>query len=496
MGCLRKGYWTLFLPYSIFEAGTKPLEILFTERLLGMEAQKYETLSSQIADFALSMRLSDVPPDVVRHGKMLLTDTFGVAMSCQNMEHIRAVRETVLSMRSAPQSTLWGTGEKVMLADAILHNAALIHGADYDDTHVGGIVHPSAAVVSTAVSVGEMCGASGAQILEAIIAGWEIIIRLALAAKGRFHDVGYHGTGIVAPFAAACAAAKLLGDSQAVLINALGICGSQAAALQEFLRDGSWVKKIHPGWAGHSAVYALSMARNGFTGPKKVFEGDFGMWMTHCGGIDGLAEAFSDLGRVWHTGEITVKLYPVCHMTHSFIDCMLALVREEQFTAADIDSVECRIESRCYPIVCTPRETKTRPDTDYIMRFSLPYVLAIAAEKGRVTPWEIDLKYAGDPAVCELMDKIQCVDDDSKRNPGYFPGYLTVTLKDGRRFVRDQRYEMGTAQNPLNIEAVNRKFKDNLGPLYSQEQIAALADKLDRFEALSDIGELVQALHR
>lgn len=461
-----------------------------------MKGQEYATIAEQIADFVLSMRLSDVPRDVIEHGKLLLTDTFGVAMSCQDMEHAAAVRKTVLSMGSAPQSTMWGTEEKVMLADAILYNAALIHGADYDDTHVGGIVHPSAAVVSTAISVGEMTGASGSQILEAIIVGWEVITRLALAAKGRFHDVGFHGTGIVAPFAAACVAAKLLGDSRETLTNAMGICGSQAAALQEFLRDGSWVKKIHPGWAGHSAVYALSMARNGFTGPKKVFEGDFGMWMTHCGGTDGLTEAFADLGEVWHTREITVKLYPVCHMTHSFIDCMIALIREEHFTADDIESVECRIESRCYPIVCTPREAKTRPNTDYIMRFSLPYVLAMAAEKQRVSPWEIDLKYAADPEICALMDKIQCVDDDSKRNPGYFPGYLTVTLKDGRQFVKDQRYEMGTAQNPLNLEAVNKKFIDNLEPFYTKEQIASIIEKLNGFENLSGAGELIRALHR
>lgn len=453
-----------------------------------------KSISERISDFALSLHLADVPQRVVEHGKLLLTDTFGVAMSCQEMEHAKAIRKTVTEMNSAHQCTLWGTGQKAMLADAILYNASLIHGADYDDTHVGGIVHPSAAVVSTALSVGELTGADGKQMLEAIVAGWEIIIRLALAAKGRFHDIGYHGTGIVAPFAAACVAAKLMGDSKETLVNALGICGSQAAALQEFLRDGSWVKKIHPGWAAHSAIYALSMARNGFTGPRKVFEGDFGLWMTHCGSVDGLEEAFSNLGQVWHTPEITVKLYPVCHMTHSFIDCMIALMQEKNFTAGDIASIECRIESRCYPIVCTPREAKVRPATDYIMRFSLPYVVAMAAIKQRVSPWEIDLKYAADQQVCDLMDKIECVDDNSKRNPGYFPGYLTVTLKDGRSFVKDQRYEMGTEQNPLKPEAVNRKFMDNLEPFYSPKQIQTIFEKLNGFENLISAEELIAAL--
>ena len=459
-----------------------------------MEAQ--ETLSQRIAEFALSLQLSDVPEEVVEYGKLLLTDTFGVAMSCQNMEHAAAVKCAVEAMKSAPQATLWGTDEKASLPDAALYNASLIHGADYDDTHVAGIVHPSAAVVSTAVTVGEYTHSTGEEVLTAIIAGWEVITRLGIAAKGRFHDRGFHGTGVVASYAAACVAAKLMGNSRTVLANALGICGSQAAGLQEFLQDGTWTKKIHPGWGAHSALYALAMARAGFTGPGRVFEGKFGMWMTHCGGTDGLEEAFSDLGQVWHTKEITVKLYPVCHMTHSFIDCMRALMDENGFTAKDIESAECRIESRCYPIVCTPREVKTRPQTDYVMRFSLPYVVAMAAEKGRVSPGEIDLRYAQDPEVQDLMDRISCVEDDTKRNPGYFPGYLTVKLKDGRTLVKDQRWEIGTEQNPLNVQAVRRKFTDNLSALYSDQQIQTLLDQVKQLRVLPGAEGLIAALHR
>ncbi len=465
--------------------------------MANMEHRTAPTLTQTIAEFALSLRLTDVPEAVVTHGKLLLTDTFGVAMSCQDMEHAAAVRKAVTAHGAPAQScTLWGTHQKAAPADAVLYNAALIHGADYDDTHVGGIVHPSAAVVSTALAIGEFVDATGAQMLEAIVVGWEVIVRLALAAKGRFHDVGFHATGIAAPFAAACVAAKLMKDSEKTLTNALGICGSQAAALQEFLHDGSWVKKIHPGWGAHSAIYALAMARGGFTGPAAVLEGKFGMWMTHCGDTDGLAEAFSNLGRVWHTPEITVKLYPVCHMTHSFIDCMLALRREHDFTPDDIAGVECRIESRCYPIVCTPRQAKIRPDNDYIMRFSLPYVVAVAAVRQRVSPWEIDLKYAKDPQICALMDKIQCVDDDSKKNPGFFPGYLTVTLKDGRSFTKDQRCEAGTPQNPLQLEAVHKKFMDNLEPFYAPERIQAIMGLVNHFEAMAGAGQLIAAFRR
>jgi len=451
-------------------------------------------LSERIADFVLNLKLDSVPAEVVRHGKLLLADTFGVAMSCRELTPSVIVRKTVLANGSAPLCTLWGSRDKVMPADAVLYNSALIHGADYDDTHVASIVHPSAAVVSTAVTVGELCGASGEQMLEAMIAGWEVSVRLGLASKGRFHDAGYHGTGIVSYFAAVCVAGKLMGDSAETLVNAMGICGSQAAAIQEFNQDGNWTKKIHPGWAGHSAIYALNMARAGFSGSKKVFEGKFGVWMTHCGGTDGLEEEFSNLGNVWHTKEITIKRYPVCHMTHSFIDCMFRLMKEYGFEAGDIDSAECRIESRCYPIVCAPREAKVRPSTDNMMRFSLPYVLAVACTTHRMGTAQVDLRYARDPEIMALMDRIECIEDDSKRNPGYFPGYLTVRLKDGRELVMDQRYEMGTVQNPLSIEAVNKKFVDNLSPFYSERQIALIEEKINGFEKLKSAGELIDVL--
>ena len=230
------------------------------------------TISEQMAEFALSLMYEQIPLNVIDYGKMLLMDTFGVAMSCQKLPHAEAVKNALLELKSPAVCTLWGGRDKASLADVALYNSSLIHGADYDDTHVAAIVHPSAAVTSTAVTVGEHVNASGRDMMTAIVAGWEIIVRLGLAAKGRFHDVGYHGTGIVAPFAAACVAAKLMGFSKETLVNALGICGSQSAALQEFLNDGSWTKKIHPGWGAHSAIYALLMAKHGYVGPKRVFD--------------------------------------------------------------------------------------------------------------------------------------------------------------------------------------------------------------------------------
>lgn len=120
-----------------------------------------KTLSEKIADFVLNMDYSRIPADVVSHGKLLIADALGVAMACRELESLELIRRVVLANDSAPVCTLWGSGDKVMPADAVLYNAALIHGADFDDTHVASIIHPSAAVVSTAITIGELVGADG-----------------------------------------------------------------------------------------------------------------------------------------------------------------------------------------------------------------------------------------------------------------------------------------------------------------------------------------------
>jgi 2-methylcitrate dehydratase PrpD len=450
------------------------------------------SLSEKIAEYTLCFSLQDVPPKVQQHAKLMILDAIGGAMAAYYLKHAVSTRKVAIGFGSRPQSTLWGTMEKVGMADAVLANAALIHGMDYDDTHVGGVVHPSASVVSTAFTVGEAAGSSGEQILGAIICGYEIIIRLALAARGGFHDRGFHGTGIVAPFASACVAAKLLDLPQHVLVNALGICGSQAAGLQEFLHDGSWVKKIHPGWGSHAAIYALQLAKGGLTGPREVFEGSYGLYQTHLGTVEGVKETFADLGQKWLTAEISIKRYPCCHMIHSFSDCMFALLRQYKFTDKDIKEIECHIEKRCYHIVCSPESVKKRPTSDYGMRFSLPYIVAMSVRSGKMSPLEIDKQYMTDPAVLEMIDKVHCVEDETVKNPGHFPGWIKVTLLDGTVYQKSQKYERGAAENPIDTQDIIAKYNENASINLPQENVNRILSNITNLEKLEKMEILIQ----
>lgn len=453
-----------------------------------------ESITELMTDFALNLTGDQIPSKVVEHGKRLLLDTFGVALAAHGMESIRAIKKTILDMGTSPQCTMWGSNKKIQLADAILYNSALIHGLDFDDTHVGGIVHPSAVVVSTALATGEYVQASGQEVFEAIVAGWEIITRLALAARGRFHDIGYHATGVIGSFAAACVAGRIMKLSRNIIVNALGICGSQAAALQEFLHDGTWVKRIHPGWAGHSAVYALNLAKNGLTGPGFVLEGKFGLWKTHLNTSEGLAEEFSDVGILWHTPEITFKKYQTCHFTHTFIDLILNMKKQNGFSSEDIKKIECRIDNRGSKIVCEPKEAKYRPKTEYIMRFSLPYIVAMAVIEGRMSPKEIDLKHMENPKVLDIIDRVECVIDGNIANPGHFPGWVKITLNNGRILQAHQPYEPGTDQNPIEIKDIEEKFYNNIRDILLEEKIEELVKNIEQFNKLKNITQLIDRL--
>lgn len=439
-----------------------------------------QSLSERLADFTSSLTLADVPMEVREHAKLMMVDAFGVAVAACHLPHARAVRAAVLQQRSTPVATLWGTREGSSAAGAVLANSSLIHGMDYDDTHVAGIVHPSASVVATAFTVGEAVGASGQDVLTAALVGYEVAIRLGLAAHGGFHDRGFHGSGVVAPFAAACVAARLMDLPQDVLVNALGICGSQAAALQQFLHDGSSVKKIHPGWGCHAALYALAMAQGGLTGPREVFEGDYGLYASHIGTAAFLEEAFGDLARGWRTREIAIKRYPCCHMIHSFSDCIFALRKDHPFALEDIAGVECRIEGRCYRIVCAPEEAKRNPTTEYGMMFSLPYIVAVSLLKGRLGPAEIDLRQLRDPALQDLLGKVACIEDETRKSAGHFPGWVKITLKDGTVLQKAQDRERGTPQAPIGTEEIVEKFRDNIAvnmhPARGEAMLHALRD--------------------
>ena len=320
------------------------------------------SIAETIAEFVSNLNYEDIPPGVIAYVKLLMIDTFGCIMPSISEPHAASVKKAIEKLPNPPEATLWGTGEKASIDHAVMYNGCLIHGLDYDDTHGGAIIHPSSVVVNAAISLGEKLESSGKEIITAMVAAYEAMLRLGEACRGKMHTHFFHPTGIFAPFGMICVDGSLEHLDRETLVNAIGLAGNFAAATMQFSVDGTWSKKLHPGWGAHAGLYALRFAAEGYIASPEIFEGPQGLFMSHIGTADSLKETFSDLGSRWLTREIAFKFYPVCHMMHSHLDLLLRLIETEHIESDDIHEILAVLYPRAADIIGLPPEKKsTRP---------------------------------------------------------------------------------------------------------------------------------------
>jgi len=451
--------------------------------------------SETLAAFAADLHFDTLPAPVVAKVKLHLLDLLGVALAGSVMDFGAAVFEVARAMGGPPACTAIGFGERLPDVWGALVNGTLAHGLDYDDTHTESVVHVSASVVPAALATCEQAQRNGKTLLTALALGMEANVRIGLAARGGFHDRGFHPTGICGAFASALVAGKVAGLGTAALADALGLAGSQAAGSLEFLTDGSWAKRIHAGWAAHSGVVAARLAAAGFTGPRGTLDGRFGLYRSHLGddGWD-IGALTADLGRRWTLLDIGLKPYPCCHYNHAFIDCAAALRAAHAIAPEAIERIECCIARREVPIVCEPEVSKRAPQNDYDAKFSLPYAVASMLVRGHVDIDDFTDAAIRDPAVLALAQRVVYRDDPDSDFPRRFPGWLRIHLRDGRVVEHREPINRGSAERPLSDDEVCAKFRRNAIRAVSAEQADATIAALATLERQPSLTELTAAL--
>ena len=241
------------------------------------------TVTSDLAAWALGLRrdsLSDshVPDEVVAAAGRHLLDGLGTAVAAARRGLAGPALTVAAGLGGPPEATLLGRGVRVSAPAAALATGTLVHALDFDDTHAGGLVHATAVVLPAVLAVGEEVGATGEEAVLAAVAGFEAVCRIAGAAPHAFHQRGLHATHACGVFAAALVAARLLRLTEAQTVDALGIAGSSAGGLLEFLATGSSTKQLHPGLASHAGILAARLAAAGADGPDSVLEGGRGFY--------------------------------------------------------------------------------------------------------------------------------------------------------------------------------------------------------------------------
>ena len=403
--------------------------------------------------------LPDAPPGAaVSTIEALLIDVAGLTAAARNTDYVRA---TLAASDEPGPCTVLGHETARSVAMASLVNGTAAHGEDFDDTYEGGPVHAGAVIVPALLATAERHRLSGDDLARGIAVGCEIMCRLCAVAPQRVHQAGFHPTAVFGAIGAAAGIGSALRLPETQLADALGIAGSMASGIIEYLAEGAWTKRMHPGWAAQSGYRAARLAEAGFTGPRTVFEGEHGFFFAFARERDGdFAAMLADLAVDWRFATIAFKRYACGTMAHPYIDCARRLVAHGLDPRA-IVSVECETAQGIVHRLWEPSAVKADPPNGYAAKFSVPYAVAVGFLRGDAGLREFDDAVVRDQAVRELARKVRYVVDPQNPYPRRYTGHLRVRMSDGSVHEARQDHFRGGVEEPLTREDLLAKFRAN-----------------------------------
>lgn len=453
-------------------------------------------LTRHLAAFCHNLRYDSLPPEVIDRAKYFFLDYLGVAVRGSLSDSSQPLYRLASGVAAPGAGTVLGRQEKTAFPYAALANGTAAHSLELDDTHQGGSIHLGVSVFSAALAVAEQIGASGKEFIAAVVAGFETAARLAMAVKPKEHySRGFHPTATCGTFGSAVSAAKLLGLDEGQLLSALGIAGSQAAGSMEFLTDGAWTKRLHPGWAAFSGIHAALLVREGFVGPTTILEGR-----------DGFLKAYSlhpDPGRITdglgtdlQILQTAVKPHACCRYTQAPIDATLIVVKEYDLRPHDVKAVTVGMLETGVPVICEPAERKVQPRSVVDAQFSLPFGVAVALVKRQAGLDEFTPFMLQDAAVRTTMPKVGYVCDPEleKNYPKEWPAWVRVSLHDGREVSAHVRFPKGDPENPLSWEELIEKYRTLAGAVWQRNRLDAVQGAVQRLEQVRSLRDFTMRL--
>jgi 2-methylcitrate dehydratase PrpD len=385
----------------------------------------------------------------------LLIDVVGLCLTARNEDYVKAA---LAGWDDEGPCSAIGHGRRMSAAGAAFVNGTAAHGEDFDDTFEGGPVHAGAVIVPAVLAACERHHPDGPSALIGIAVGVETICRLSVVVPKAVHKAGFHPTAVFGAMAAAAGVGAALKLTPRQLVDALGIVGSMAGGIIEYLAEGTWTKRMHAGWAAQSGLRAALLARAGFTGPRTVFEGVHGLFHgfahTTKGDYDALTGGF---GTRWVTETLAFKPYPCGTMTHPYIDCARRLATRG-IKAEDVKELVCEVGEGTVHRLWEPLAAKQRPPNGYAGKFSTPYCIAAGFVRGNVGLSDFSDAAVHDPAVVALASKVHYQIDPQNPYPNNFTGHIRAVLADGRVIEERQPHMRGGAREPLTHADIEEKF--------------------------------------
>ncbi|TYO95266.1 2-methylcitrate dehydratase PrpD [Geothermobacter ehrlichii] len=399
-----------------------------------------------LAEFLAELKFEDLPVEVVSRTEDLFLDWFGSALAGKKARQIQILEQFAETMGPADgASEIFVSRRRSSPYFAALVNAASSHYAEQDDVHNGSVFHPGTVVFPAVVAAAQQLGSSGRDVIVAAVAGYEAGIRIG-ESLGCSHYKIFHTTGTAGTLAAAAGVARLLAVDGERMLHALGSAGTQAAGLWEFLRDAADSKQLHTAKAAADGLLSAYIARDGFVGAQRIIEGEQGM----AAGMSKDADPnmlVDRLGTRWAIGETSFKFHASCRHTHPAADALLELMSKYKIRADEIDEVLARVHRGAIDVL----GPVTDPQTVHQAKFSMGFVLAMIALKGRAGIEEFNETALRDPAIRSFSQKVKMILDDEvdRAYPKRWLGRVEVVTRDGRRLKMQIDTPKGDPGNTL-----------------------------------------------
>jgi len=414
-------------------------------------------VAEQLASWIVGLSPDGISPKAAETARMLLLDVAGLAIAARHGDYVAA---TIAATDSGAATAIGHSGGFDAFSAALINGTAA-HGEDYDDTFEGGPVHSGAVIVPAVLAACQREGLGGDQLLKGIVVGVELLCRLSLVAPKAIHTAGFHPTAVMGAMASAAAVSASLDLSESQTVSAIGIAGSMASGIIEYLAEGTWTKRIHAGFAAQSGIRAALMARGGFLGPRTVFEGSHGFFRAFAPSrAPDFGPLLNDLGKTWIMETIAFKPYACGTMTQPFIDCAIRLA-EEGIKPEEIVEIVCQVGEGTVHRLWEPLADKHAPKTPYAAKFSTPICMALGFLDRKAGLAQFTEERLADPALRVFAAKIRYEVDPKDEYPVNFTGQLRARLTNGSEIELHQPHMRGGKHAPLTTLEIETKFVDN-----------------------------------
>ncbi len=435
--------------------------------------QEIPSYTRDLIGFLTALKPSDLPPEVFDRARYLLLDYLGVAIRGSSAESSAPVYRMLERIAAPGCATVIGKGIRTLPGYAALANGTAAHSIELDDTHNAGSIHLGVVMFSTSLAIAETIpGLTPDHFFTAVVAGYETAARLAMAVQPKEHYLlGFHPTATCGVFGAAVTASKLLGLTADQMLSAVGIAGSMAAGSLEFLADGAWTKRLHPGLAAQNGMQAGMLAAEGFRGPTRILEGRDGFLSGYSRqAVPDLLTA--NLGKSFEILHTSVKPHACCRYMQGPIDAILALVREHDIRPEQVDRIEVAVLEAGWPLVVEPRGQKYDPRSIVEAQFSMPFGAAVAVIDRAAGLDQFSEAKLRSPEILGFLDKVVMIknSDIEKTFPVEWPAIATIELTGGGHFSEHIRHPKGDPQNPLTREELIAKFRSLASAALTRER--------------------------